>query len=225
VTSSTGPAVTSLSEPLRLTARPRLVAMRAGLVTLASAFDGSLKLYRFDGLSWVMAQLTMAGLSSANVLDGRFDQNFRVIGVETSSAQRLVAFELSASFGAVDSPGDAVRLGSWSVVGPPNESVVRADFPVLSRDSQDSGDRGGRGFVVTRNSSMVAIWPFGWETAQGSLFSEAVPVSQVPGASFGSIVSDSRWFDRGAGVVHRHGVIVRQYAGNRQFSDLYLPND
>lgn len=211
----------TLSEPVQVNRQFQVVLSSEGPVTVAT-FDGmTLSLHRTRGQRWESADLALASVSNPQVLRGRTDDSFRVIGVDTTTS-KLVAFDLGASFGA---PGTALRQSDWSAATPAGEAVLAAAFPALNRDLIDTGDLGGRGFVVTRNDAFISVWAYGWETYRQVLFSEPTPVTRVPAGEYSAILADSRWFTSDAGELHRHGVIVQRFEGPRLSSDLYLPND
>lgn len=215
----------TLSSPAALVGQFQVVETESDVVV--ATFNGStLALHRSDSLTWESAEVSVPGLARPRVLRGRDHQNFRVIAVDTMTS-RLVAFDLRVSFG---SPGNSVRLEAWSTTTPPGELVEVADFPSLNREFSDTGDLGGRGFVVTRNNAVVSVWPYGWETTRQLFFSEQTPVTRVSAGEFFAIISDSRWFTGGTSNgfqsdVYRHGVIVQRLLGRRLSSELYLPND
>ncbi len=211
----------TVSDPVQLAGRVHIVLSSEGPVTVASFEGTTLSLHRLSGQEWESSVLALPGFSRPQVLRGRDERTFRVIGVDTMTSQ-LAAFDLMADFGT---PGAAIRMNAWSTPTFAGETVELALFPAMNRDSIDTGDLGGRGFVVTRNNAMVSVWPLGWETYRQVLFSEQTPVTRVPAGQYSAVLSDSRWFMNGTTEVHRHGVIVQRFLGTRLSNDLYLPND
>ncbi len=212
-----------LSAPLAFSARPRLVAGVGRPVTMVSDVQGGLMLVQDLGGTWRAARLEPTVLRP-QVFFGRDDHTFRVIGLAPAT-QRLEVFEVLAQFGELDAPGTTTRTSSWAADSASGEAVETIDFPSLSRDSIDTGDLGGRGFVVTRSSGLVSVWPYGWETNRQALFADRAPVTTLSIGLYSGLLSDSRWFGSVGTPTHRHGVIVQRFEGVRLVSELYLPND
>lgn len=210
----------TVSAPVQLQGRLQVVRSD-GPVTVASFEGTTLSLYRVLGQGWEWSTLPLRGFSHPQVLRGRDDRTFRLVAVDTMTSQ-LAVFDVWAGFGT---PGVASSADAWSTATLAGEAVEEAAFPAMSRDSIDTGDLGGRGFVVSRNNAMVSVWPFGWETYRQVFFSEQTPVTRVPAGEYSAILADSRWFTNGTAVVHRHGVIVQRQLGLRLRNELYLPND
>lgn len=213
----------TLSAPLALPSRPRLVSGVNGPVTIVSEVQDALLLLQDLGGTWQAARLQPAVLRP-QVFFGRDERTFRVIGLAPAT-QRLEAFEVLAQFGDLNTPGTAARLRAWAADSASGETVETIDFPALSRDWLDTGDLGGRGFVVTRSSSLVSVWPYGWETNREALFADRAPVTTLSLGLYSGLISDSRWFGSVGTPTHRHGVIVQRFEDVRLVSELYLPND
>jgi hypothetical protein len=149
------------------------------------------------GYGWQPATIPLAATSVGMAASD--DESVRVFGI--------VAGQLRALEYRVRVVGVATVNQTWQV--PTLPGPARWLFiPRLTRDSIDSGDLGGRGFVAVAQGNDEVVWSLSWDTAESRLDLAEGPLFTMPRGGAQPLM-DTRWFVDSAGRrLHRHGLLV-----------------